>query len=160
MVNNDQSLPGQSDAASLQAYLHEHIPLTAAMQVAVVEAGWQRVIVSAPLAPNINHRDTVFGGSASTLAIVAAWSLLHVRLRHLGIVSRVVIQRNTMEYQRPIVGDFQSIATIENDGSWDKFMTILNRKSRSRISIKSELFCAGEVVGEFAGEFVAIADKA
>jgi thioesterase domain-containing protein len=84
--------------AELEAYLHEHIPLSHAMQVAVVELGPDTVVLRAPLAPNINHRETVFGGSASAVAILAAWSLLHTRLTSAGISARLVIQRNTMSY--------------------------------------------------------------
>lgn len=68
----------------LQQYLHEHIPLSRAMQVSVVRAAQEGVVLSAPLAPNINHQETVFGGSASALAILAAWSLVHVRLQASG----------------------------------------------------------------------------
>jgi thioesterase domain-containing protein len=69
------------NAHDLQAYLHERIPLSRAMEVAVREAGSDGVVLYAPLAPNINHRDTVFGGSASAVAILAAWSALYVRMR-------------------------------------------------------------------------------
>ena len=64
----------------LERYLHEHIPLSKAMGVSVLSVGEEAVTLRAPLAPNINHRETVFGGSASALAILAAWSLLHTRL--------------------------------------------------------------------------------
>ena len=59
------------DARELEAYLHDRIPLSRAMAIAVVEAGPERVRLAAPLAPNINHRDTVFGGSAASLAMAA-----------------------------------------------------------------------------------------
>jgi len=49
----------------LESYLHAHIPLTRAMQVSVVSVEPDSVLLSAPLAPNTNHRDTVFGGSAA-----------------------------------------------------------------------------------------------
>jgi thioesterase domain-containing protein len=92
--------------AELEAYLHQHIPISRAMQVAVVELAPGSVTLRAPLAPNINHRETVFGGSASAVAILAAWSLLHVRLASAGITSRLVIQHNTMSYDLPIAGAF------------------------------------------------------
>jgi thioesterase domain-containing protein len=69
------------DRWELAQYLHEHIPLSRAMGVEVVEATWDGVSLRAPLAPNINHRETVFGGSASAVAILAAWALLYVRLQ-------------------------------------------------------------------------------
>ena len=91
---------------ALQTYLHQHIPLSQAMEVSVVEASALQVVLSAPLAPNINHRDTVFGGSASAVAILAAWSMLHLRLSAEELGSRLVIQRNTMDYLVPIDGCF------------------------------------------------------
>jgi thioesterase domain-containing protein len=59
------------ELAELERYLHQHIPLSEAMQVSVVEVHPEHVVLSAPLAPNINHRETVFGGSASAVAILA-----------------------------------------------------------------------------------------
>jgi thioesterase domain-containing protein len=60
--------------AELQDHLHAHILLTRAMQVSVVSFAPRAVVLAAPLEPNINHRDTVFGGSASALAMLPAWS--------------------------------------------------------------------------------------
>jgi thioesterase domain-containing protein len=91
-------------APELEAYLHGHIPLSAAMQVSVDAVSIDGVTLRAPLAPNINHRDTVFGGSASAVAILAAWSLLHARMRGEGIAARLVIQSNMMDYALPTLG--------------------------------------------------------
>jgi thioesterase domain-containing protein len=52
----------------LEHYLHEHIPLSQDMGVEVVMADWNGVTLRAPLTPTINHRETVFGGSASAAA--------------------------------------------------------------------------------------------
>src|SRR5690348_6074200 len=90
----------------LERYLHEHIPLSKAMQVSVRSINEAAVVLEAPLEPNINHRETVFGGSAASIATLAAWSLLHTRLRREGIATRLVIQRNTMEYEQAILGRF------------------------------------------------------
>ncbi len=90
------------DTRELQQYLHEHIPLSKAMGVEVLAATPESAKLSAPLAPNINHRDTVFGGSAAALASLSAWSLLHIRLRQEGIGSRIVIQKSALDYERPI----------------------------------------------------------
>jgi len=140
----------------LEKYLHEHIPLSNAMAVSVVSAELGAVVLRAPLAPNINHRATVFGGSASALAILAAWSLLHTRLRAEGITSRLVIQRNTVEYEQPIQGEFTAHATLEQPASWPQFIRMLARKGKSRISVSSLLQHEGQVVGRFTGEFVAL----
>jgi len=138
----------------LQNYLHEQIPLSKAMEVEVVTVEEESVALRAPLAPNINHRDTVFGGSASAVAILAAWSLMHTRLLSAGISSRIVIQRNSMEYLRPIAGTFSAASSI-SPSDWERFLRMLARKGVGRLTVRSTLLYEGETAGEFEGEFVA-----
>ena len=110
------------DAAELETYLRERIPLSRAMEVRVVEIGAEHLRVAAPLAPNINHRDTVFGGSAAAAAMLAAWGLLYVRLHREQRPARLVIQRCTMEFLQPIDAGFAAVSTLAaartGRGSW------------------------------------------
>ena len=141
----------------LDRYLHEHIPLTAAMEISTVAVGESSVWLRAPLAPNINHHETFFGGSASALAIVSAWSLLHVRLRVSGLAANVVIRRNTMSYLAPVTGTADAMSFVEDEGAWSPFLQQLQRKGRARIAIGAELKFEGRVCGRLEGEFVALA---
>lgn len=142
--------------AELEDCLHERLPLTQAMQVSVVSVQRESVILSAPLLPNINHHETVFGGSASTLAITAAWSLVYVRLKEAGIATDLVIQRNTMEYERPMTGAFTARSFIVREDAWPVFIRMLARKGRARINVSAVLEHQGQVAGRFIGEFVAL----
>jgi thioesterase domain-containing protein len=140
---------------ALQRYLHEHIPLSAAMGVSVLQLSDEKVVLAAPLQPNINHRNSVFGGSASALAILSAWSLVHTRLEGAGIRSRLVIQRNAIEYSKPILGDFSASATLKEPAKWPLFLRMLERRGRARIAVESALLYEGQAAGTFEGEFVA-----
>jgi thioesterase domain-containing protein len=140
----------------LQKYLHERIPISKAMGVEVLEATVDGVKLAAPLSPNINHRETVFGGSASAVAILSAWSLLYLRLKYENINSRIVIQRSTMTYEHPITDLFTASSVVCDPSVWLKFITTLKRKNRARIKINSILHCNERKVGEFEGDFVAI----
>ncbi|MEN3292177.1 MAG: hypothetical protein V7642_1430 [Burkholderiales bacterium] len=148
------------ERAELEQYLHQHIPLSQAMQVSVVEVHPEHIVLSAPLAPNINHRETVFGGSASAVAILAAWSLLHTRLAAAGISSRLVIQRNSMNYEAPILGTFTARSSITQPEAWPLFMRMLARKGVARIMVSATLEHAGKSVGHLEGEFVALGRSA
>ncbi len=141
----------------LEQYLHQHIPLSQAMAVSVASVDADVVVLRAPLAPNKNHRDTVFGGSASALAMLACWSLLRTRLESEGISARLVIQRNTMEFERPILGAFTARALLAEPAGWDSFTRMLRRKGKSRVAAVAVLDHEGQVVGRFRGEFVALA---
>lgn len=144
------------DPAEIKTYLYQHIPLSKAMAVEIVRADADKVILHAPLAPNINHRETVFGGSASALAILSAWTLLYVRLQQAGLHSRVVIQRNCVDYQHAIPADFEAHAAIEDAKLWQRFVHILTRKQRARINVHADLYCDAQKVGEMTGDFVAL----
>ena len=143
----------------LERYLHSHIPLTRAMGVSAIDVGEQSVTLGAPLAPNINHNGTAFGGSASAVAMLAAWSLLRTRLDAAGVIARVVIRRNTMEYDAPITGDFEARASIAEPADWETFLTVFQRSGKARIRISTVLEQDGRVAAQFAGEFVALRRK-
>jgi thioesterase domain-containing protein len=139
----------------LEQFLHQYIPLARAMQVTALEVSEESVQLSAPLAPNLNHHATVFAGSAGALAILAAWSLLHVRLRVPFPSVAIVIQRQSMNYRRPIHGTFAARAALVQAAEWPRFLRLLARRGRARISVASTLAFAGEEVGDFIGDFVA-----
>ena len=144
------------NAEQLGEYLRERIPLSSAMAVEVRAAEADGVELYAPLAPNINHRDTVFGGSASAVAILAAWSALLVRMRAEGLEARLVIRRNTMSYDRPITSGFTARAGPPDAAAWAKLTATLRRGRPARVHVGAKLECGGETVGEFDGEFAVL----
>jgi len=139
----------------LEEYLHKQIPLSAAMSVSVCAAGIDSVVLSAPIEPNINHKSTVFGGSASALAILSAWSLVHLRLTNEKHRCEIVIQSNHMQYERPMNGAFTATSSLVNDAAWPAFLKMLVRKKRARIEVQSALTCGDSIAGRFSGSFVA-----
>lgn len=143
--------------AELEHYLHTHIPLSRAMEVSVSALSEASVTLAAPLAPNINHRDTVFGGSAAALATLAAWSLLHQRLLRQPTACRLVVQRNTMDYLVPISGAFTATSSLPEPEAWERLVRMLARKGAARFRVAAEVHAAGAVAGRFSGEFVALA---
>jgi thioesterase domain-containing protein len=140
----------------VEAYLHQHIPISVAMEVSVLTCDATGATLAAPLAPNINHRATVFGGSASAVAILAAWTWLHFRLREAGQPSRLVIQGNTMDYLAPIAGNFESHCAAPPSEIVEKFLRTLSRHGKARIAVAAELTCDGKKVATFRGDYVAV----
>ena len=147
------------DRDILQSYLHRQIPLSTAMKVEVISATMDNVVLSAPLEPNINHKSTVFGGSASALAILAAWSLLHLRLETEGHASEIVIQSNRMDYDQPITGLFTATPSLPDGADWAGFVKMLQRKGMARIEIGSILTYDEKIAGRLSGRFVAFLNQ-
>jgi thioesterase domain-containing protein len=141
---------------ALQEYFHEHIPLSKAIGVKVEVSSPHLVRLAAPLAPNTNHHGTVFGGSASAVAVLAAWGLLHVAMEDAGIKADLVVQKSGMSYALPITGEFTAEAAAPAPEKWQRFVAMLLKYKRARISIASILNCGDQRVGEFEGDFVAV----
>jgi thioesterase domain-containing protein len=144
--------------ARVQRYLYQYIPLSAAMGVQVRAARLEHVKLAAPLAPNVNHTETVFGGSAAALATLSAWTLLHLRLEDAAVPARLVIQRSRMEYEKPIPGDFEALCDFADELAWNRFRSTLVRRGRARLTLTAHLVHMSSRVASFEGEFVAMSN--
>lgn len=143
-----------TDPAVVQAYLHEHIPISAAMGITVASANRVEVALSAPLEPNVNHRSTVFGGSCASVAILAAWTLVHLRVA--GGQARVVIQHGETDYLLPIRGPFTATCRLADQAEWERFDRMLERHGRARIRLEATVTSGGRAAATFRGTYVAI----
>lgn len=141
------------DYAKVEQYLYEHIPLSSAMAVSVTSINESGVILSAPLLPNINHRSTVFGCSISAVAILSAWTFVHVQLQ---IPCHIVIQNNSIEYIKPIKGEFQAHCVAPPRKNWNRFITAVSKRGKGRVMLGVEIYSGRLLVGKFQGEYVAL----
>jgi thioesterase domain-containing protein len=139
----------------LEHYLREQIPLVRAMEIAVAEVNDAGVVLRAPLAPNRNHFNTAFGGSVAAVAILAAWSLLYVRLKAAGCAARIVVRRTTIEYEQAIHHDFIARASAPAEEEWLAFTRMFDRKGKARITLTATLEDPGTPAARFTGDFVA-----
>ncbi|HVW70900.1 MAG TPA: YiiD C-terminal domain-containing protein [Steroidobacteraceae bacterium] len=140
----------------IERYLYKSIPLSAALGVRVRKATTGHVKLAAPLAPNVNHTETVFGGSAAAIATLSAWTLLHLRLEEARLGARLVIQRSRMEYEKPIPGDFEAVCDFGDDSAWEQFRATLARRGRARLTLSAHLVHRAHRVASFEGDFVAL----
>ncbi len=144
--------------AELERYLHTHIPISAPLGVRVAGASAGQVRLTAPLAPNLNHRRTAFGGSLSAVAILAGWSLLRLRLGD-GFRGRLVIQTHTMDYVAPAEGDFAAECTAPAADLWERFTLALAGRGRARLELAATVTVGETVVARSRGRYVALAGE-
>jgi thioesterase domain-containing protein len=145
--------------AEVEAYLREHIPLSAGMAIDVIEAGPLGVTIEAPLGPNVNHRSTAFGGSVAALAILTGWALVHLRLRAEEQVTHTVIQTSSVHYDAPIHGSFRAVTKPVEAHAWERFTRAITRHGKGRIHIAVNVMAGGEAAATFKGAYVAISGR-
>lgn len=127
----------------LQQFFHAHVPLALAMGVEVREAAIGGVRLHFPLAPNLNHHGTAFGGSLSAAGILAGWSLLHVCLSAAGQHAGTVVADSRTRFVSPVEASFDAIALAPAAEQWEQFLDMLSRWGRARLELRTEIRPAG-----------------
>lgn len=140
----------------LQDYLHHHIPISAALGIQVTHATSEKVILQAPMAPNINHKKTVFGGSLHAVVTLACWSLLFTNLTEWPEPTEIVIQQSEIDYLLPVTKDFTAEANFPELTAWQKFTAILARRGKAKIQLTASIYQDSQLAVAFKGSFVAL----
>ena len=98
------------------------------MELSVSHYDGNKLQLSAPLEPNINHQMTAFGGSLLSLRLVG-WGLLQLQLGHMGRTGNVVVGEATSIFYAP-VADFLRVES-ELPPHFDGFKRDLLAKVKS-----------------------------
>ncbi|MGG5286931.1 thioesterase domain-containing protein [Pseudomonas viridiflava] len=144
-------------AAELEQVLHHDIPLTREMGIRVIDWQNHRLRLHLPLAPNVNHKSTLFGGSLYCGAVLAGWGWLHLRLREAGIDDgHIVIQDGQISYPLPVREDAIAVCYAPDVAQWDRFITTYQRRGRARLELPTHIHAqdSDESAVKFTGQFV------
>ena len=141
----------------LESILHHDIPLTRDMDMRVLDWQQQRLRLRLPLAPNVNHKSTMFGGSLYCGAVLAGWGWLHLALKEAGIDDgHIVIQEGAISYPLPVTGAAIAVCDAPEEKVWQRFIKTYERHGRARLTLHTEVFNegAGAPAVAFDGQYV------
>jgi thioesterase domain-containing protein len=156
MKNNQQT----SLETHLENYLLEQIPISSSMGIRVDSATLEQIVLWAPLSNNINHKKTVFGGSLHAVTTLACWSLLHVNLAKMFQEHfQIVIASSEIEYFAPVSKDFKAECDQATSEDWERFLKMLQKKGKARISLHAKIFQDERLCVNYSGVFVAVKTK-
>jgi thioesterase domain-containing protein len=145
-----------SQAAELTRFLHANIPLTEAMQLTALSWDGQQLLLSAPLAPNVNDKGTAFGGSLYNVAVLCGWSLLRLKLDEEGLEKKnIVIQEANTRYLLPVAGELRAECHLVVE-AWQDFLQALQKRGRARITLTVTIRQSDKPAVEFTGTYVAL----
>jgi thioesterase domain-containing protein len=150
------------DTLALERQIRETIPLARAMDVTVADYDGTRLVLAAPLAPNVNDKGCAFGGSMISLLTLAGWGLVNLKLGAANLNADVFIQDSTISYLSPVWDEILAEAGAAPGESWDAFSRTLRERGRARIAVHAEIAAAegGLVAARFTARFVAKANGA
>ncbi|HEY1991364.1 MAG TPA: YiiD C-terminal domain-containing protein [Gammaproteobacteria bacterium] len=146
-------LSRSADAARrLQDYMHAHIPLVTQMQVAVASLDAAGLRLTAPLAPNINHERTAFGGSLASLMTLACWGYLWLQLEGESRL-HIVVNEAKLSYLKPVTGELAALCPPPAAAELERFRETLARRGKARIELGAEVRQGQAVAARYVGSF-------
>jgi thioesterase domain-containing protein len=140
----------------LQRYLLEQIPISKALGISVIEANLEEILIAVPLASNLNHHGTGFGGSVSAVAILSGWALVYARLVAEDQFPAIVIQHNEIRYLKPIEGAIAARARLASPERWTHFLQSLSRHGKARTVVAVAVEGPRGVSARVLGTYVAL----
>ena len=130
----------------LQDFIDQHLPAVQRLEFAIEEASAERVILSAPLAANINDKLTAFGGSIQMLALACNWSLTYLNMVDRGLKEQqfVVMEVNT-KYLRMVATERFYAMCERDEVSIDDFADKAGAGLSARYTGKSAVFASDRI---------------
>ena len=143
-----------SRARQIQDLLHDKIPITRAMGVQVEDYDGGRLVLSAPLAANVNHLGTAFGGSLNALAVLSGYGLLWLELDNADC--HIVIRDSSISYERPVRGELRAVCVLPEAAALAAFKQTFQQRGKARITLAATIESDGITAVRFQGTFVAM----
>ena len=119
--------------AILEETLHRLIPLSRHMGITVADYDGKRLSLKAPLAANINHQESAFGGSLFCLAALGGWGLIHLKLTEKGLDCNTVVGETQASYLKPVREEILCQVALADDA--EGFFAQLTAKGRARTQV-------------------------
>jgi thioesterase domain-containing protein len=146
--------------SELENKLHREIPLTRQMGLSVKEYDASGLTLSFPLAPNVNHIGSVFGGSLAAAVTLAGWCYLWSYLKEHALQANLLIQESNISYLHPVTADFLARCQAPSQKALHSLMAMIQRKGKGRISLNCEVLQRGAVAVRFHGTYAVLAKVA
>jgi thioesterase domain-containing protein len=143
----------------LEETLHTQIPLTKEMGIRVASYDGGTLLLQAPLDRNVNDKGTAFGGSLFSLAVLAGWGLLLLKLKEENITADIVIHESAISYHLPVAGILEARCGIPRGDEYSRFMEELHTGGRGRITLETGIMRGRRVAVSFTGRYVAQVTK-
>ena len=138
----------------LQSVLHHEIPLTKDIGIRVDSCSSDRIVLRAPLEPNINHKCTAFGGSLYSVAVLCGWGFIYTQLKLNNLQGHIVIQHSEADYRVPVDGDIVASCDLTDSETLQRFITQYKKRGVARLKLEVQISFNNQEAVIFKGKYV------
>ncbi|CAH0541873.1 bifunctional GNAT family N-acetyltransferase/hotdog fold thioesterase [Vibrio marisflavi] len=120
--------------SELQQRWEKQIPISDKMGIKINQYNGYQFECSAQLNPNLNPHNTMFAGSAFTLATLTGWGMTWLLMKERNLTGDIVLADSRIRYRLPV--EFSPVASTSLDGiSGDLDRLASGRKARVVINV-------------------------
>ncbi|ATC56359.1 MULTISPECIES: bifunctional GNAT family N-acetyltransferase/hotdog fold thioesterase [Vibrio] len=137
----------------LQERWATHIPISEKMGIKVTQYTGYQFECSAQLNPNLNPHNTLFAGSAFTLATLTGWGMAWLLMRERSLNGDIVLVDSRIRYRHPVVHNPLAFTSLDGiSGDLDR----LASGRKARIVVNVTITSGGKPAVEFTGTYMLI----
>ena len=140
----------------LSEFFQAHLPITQFMELDVDSYDGQTLSLKAPLGPNINDKQTAFGGSLYNACVMSCWGFAYLKTLEANIDGNQVVVGGSIKYKRPVDEDFKAVCHTPGDEAIQHFIEGYERHGKGKIELKATVECNGKVAVEFEGTYAVL----
>lgn len=137
--------------AELQERWEQQIPISDKMGIKINQYTGYQFECSAQLNPNLNPRNSMFAGSAFTLATLTGWGMTWLLMRERNLNADIVLADSKIRYRFPV--EETPIATTSLDGISGDLDRLKNGR-KARVIINVTIYSGDIAAVEFIGTYV------
>ncbi|MBL4798729.1 MAG: thioesterase domain-containing protein [Oleispira sp.] len=134
------ALSPEQISEKLKKFFIDHLPITQFMGLDVESYDGDTLILTAPLEPNINDKQTAFGGSLYNTAVMACWGMIYLKTQERNIACNQVVTEGSMKYIAPVDGRIRAICHAPSEEELTSLFDHFERKGKARISLEAAIY--------------------
>lgn len=124
----------------LKQFFLNHLPITQFMGLEVESYDGDTLILTAPLEPNINDKQTAFGGSLYNTAVMACWGMIYLKTQERNIDCDQVVAEGSVKYIAPVKGRIRAICHAPSEAELNAFYENFEYKGRAKITLDAAIY--------------------
>jgi thioesterase domain-containing protein len=133
-------LSQQKISEKLTQFFIDHLPITQFMGLDIESYDGDTLVLTAPLEPNINDKQTAFGGSLYNTAVMACGGMIYLKTQEKNIACNQVVTEGNIKYITPVNGRIRAICHAPSEEELISFFDHFERKGKARINLEAAIY--------------------
>lgn len=139
---------------TLVEYLKQHVPLTCHIDIQAGQQDGSCFELHAPLTPNLNDKQTAFGGTLAALCTLSGWCAVSSLCRDSGAKVDIAVLESHIRYRLPVTSDpIVARACLPEQEAQAAFLETLLDRGSARLEIRAQVNSGDKAAVCFTGVY-------